>query len=77
MVTQRRDCHWDLIVTMDDATSAHYAMHFVKEEGTHSGFQGVHAVIEAEWAVQCVLLRPWQAITGPRRWREAWWTRST
>ena len=38
---------WDLIVTMDDATSEHYAMFFVEEEGTSSSFRGVQAVIEA------------------------------
>ena len=37
---------WDLIVTMDDATNEHYAMDFVKEEGTASSFQGVKAVIQ-------------------------------
>lgn len=37
---------WDLIVTMDDATSEHYAMAFVEEEGTASSFQGVAGVIE-------------------------------
>ena len=37
---------WDLIVTMDDATSEHYAMTFVAEEGTASSFQGVTQVIE-------------------------------
>jgi len=37
---------WDLIVTMDDATGEHYSMFFVKEEGTHSSFQGVAEVIE-------------------------------
>lgn len=36
---------WDLIVTMDDATSEHYDMRFVDEEGTSSSFQGVRAVI--------------------------------
>ena len=36
---------WDLIVTMDDATSEHYSMFFVDEEGTQSSFQGVHEVI--------------------------------
>jgi len=30
---------WDLIVTMDDATSEHYSMFFVEEEGTMSSFQ--------------------------------------
>jgi hypothetical protein len=36
---------WDLIVTMDDATSEHYAMFFVAEEGTASSFQGIREVI--------------------------------
>lgn len=43
---------WDLIVTMDDATSEHYAMAFVDEEGTASSFQGVAAVI-AERGLFC------------------------
>ena len=38
---------WDLIVTMDDATSEHYSMFFVAEEGTASSFRGVREVIEA------------------------------
>jgi transposase len=37
---------WDLIVTMDDATSEHYSMFFCEEEGTQSSFEGVRAVIE-------------------------------
>ena len=37
---------WDLIVTMDDATSEHYSMFFVAEEGTTSSFQGVKETIE-------------------------------
>ncbi len=36
----------DLIVTMDDATSEHYSMFFVEEEGTASSFKGVSEVIE-------------------------------
>jgi hypothetical protein len=36
---------WDLIVTMDDATSEHYSMFFVDEEGTASSFRGVQDVI--------------------------------
>ena len=36
---------WDLIVTMDDATSWHYSMFFVGQEGTASSFRGVHDVI--------------------------------
>ena len=38
---------WDLVVTMDDATSEHYSMFFCDEEGTASSFRGVHGVIEA------------------------------
>jgi transposase len=38
---------WDLIVTMDDATSEHYSMIFVEEEGTASSFRGVRDVIAA------------------------------
>jgi len=37
---------WDLISTMDDATSKHYSMFFVEEEGTASSFQGMKEVIE-------------------------------
>ncbi len=40
-------CQWDLIVTMDDATSALYSAFFVEEEGTMSSFQGLREVIEA------------------------------
>jgi hypothetical protein len=36
---------WDLIVTLDDATSEHYSMFFVHEEGTFSSFQGIRDVI--------------------------------
>ncbi len=38
---------WDLIVTMDDATSEHYSMFFVAQEGTASSFRGVQEVIAA------------------------------
>jgi len=37
---------WDLIVTMDDATSEHYSMFFVDEEGTQSSFQGISDVLK-------------------------------
>jgi len=40
------DKEWDLIVTMDDATSEHYSMFFVREEGTASSFQGLRETIE-------------------------------
>lgn len=38
--------YWDLIVTMDDATSEIYSAIFVEQEGTWSSFQGVKEVIE-------------------------------
>ncbi|MDH5498565.1 MAG: ISNCY family transposase [Nitrospira sp.] len=38
-------CQWDLIVTMDDATSDLYSAFFVEEEGTMSSFQGLREVI--------------------------------
>ena len=34
-------CQWDLIVTLDDATSELYSAFFVEEEGTMSSFQGL------------------------------------
>lgn len=37
---------WDLIVTMDDATSEIYSGFFVEEEGTWSSFRGVRETIE-------------------------------
>jgi len=37
---------WDLIATMDDATSEHYSMFFVAEEGTQSSLRGVREVID-------------------------------
>ena len=38
--------HWDLIITLDDATTQHDSMCFVEEEGTASSFQGMAEVIE-------------------------------
>lgn len=37
---------WDLIITFDDATSEHYSMFFVLQEGTQSSFLGVKETIE-------------------------------
>ena len=45
---------WDLIVTMDDATSEIYSAFFVAEEGTMSTFRGLQAVI-AERGLFCSL----------------------
>ncbi len=41
------DQWWDLIVTMDDATSEIYSAFFVDEEGTMSSFQGLRDVIRS------------------------------
>ena len=41
---------WDLIVTMDDATSDIYSAFFVAEEGTMSSFQGVPCSLYADRA---------------------------
>lgn len=38
---------WDLVVTMDDATSEIYSAFFTNEEGTWSSFLGVRETIEA------------------------------
>ena len=37
---------WDLIATMDDATSEVYSLYFVEEEGTASSMMGIMDVIE-------------------------------
>jgi transposase len=39
---------WDLIVTMDDATSEVYSAFFVEEEGTWSSFRGVKETLERQ-----------------------------
>jgi len=39
------DVKWDLIITLDDATSTHYSMFSVDEEGTASSLQGIRDVI--------------------------------
>lgn len=45
---------WDLIVTLDDATSEIYSAFFVDEEGTMSSFRALHQVI-AEHGLFCSL----------------------
>jgi transposase len=40
-------CQWDLIATVDDATSTRYSAFFVEEEGTLSSLRGIREVIEA------------------------------
>jgi hypothetical protein len=49
---------WDLIVTMDDATSEQYSMFFVSEEGTASSFQGMRDVILQRGAFQFSIYGP-------------------
>ena len=39
------DCQWDLIVTLDDATTEIYSAFFVEEEGILSSFRGLREVI--------------------------------
>ena len=41
-------CQWDLIVTLDDATSEIYSAFFVEKEGTRSSFRGLCEVIETQ-----------------------------
>lgn len=41
------DEQWDLVITMDDATSEIYSAFMVEEEGTLSSFTGVRETIEA------------------------------
>jgi transposase len=41
------DVEWDLIVTLDDATSEIYSAFFVEQEGTMSSFQALREVIGA------------------------------
>ena len=39
-------CQWDLIVTLDDATTEIYSAFFVEEEGTRSSLRGLQEVME-------------------------------
>jgi transposase len=41
-------CQWDLIVTLDDATTELYSAFFVEEEGTLSSFRGLREVMETK-----------------------------
>ncbi len=50
-VTGRR---WDLVVTMDDATSEHLSMFLCDEEGTISSFHGINQSIE-RYGLFCAL----------------------
>ena len=41
-------CQWDLIVTLDDATTEIYSAFFVEEEGTLSSLRGLQEVMETK-----------------------------
>jgi transposase len=41
-------CQWDLIVTLDDATTELYSAFFVEEEGTLSSLRGLQEVMETQ-----------------------------
>ena len=43
-----RGCQWDLIVTLDDATSEIYSAFLVEEEGTLSSLRGLQEVMETQ-----------------------------
>ena len=65
---------WDLIVTMDDATSDIYSALFVEEEGTMSSFQALDEVIAAKgYSIRCMPIAA--PITGILGRRGARWTR--
>ena len=42
------DCQWDLVVTLDDATTEIYSAFFVEEEGTLSSLRGRREVMETK-----------------------------
>lgn len=52
----------DLIVTMNDATSWHYSVFLVEEEGTASSFRGIARGGRSAGAVLFVLQRPGQPL---------------
>lgn len=54
---------WDLIVTMDDATSEVYSGFFVDEEGTQSSFRGVSETIH-----KCGLFSSFYSDRGSHYW---------
>ena len=60
---------WDLIVTMDDATSDIYSAFFVAEEGTMSSFQGVSEGDPGQGPVLLALRRPRQPLLEHARGR--------
>ena len=67
---------WDLIVTMDDATSEVYSGFFAAEEGTMSTFRGLGEVI-AENGLFCSLYADRASHYWPRPRQAAVWIRTT
>ena len=62
-------CQWDLIVTLDDATTEIYSAFFVEEEGTLSSFRGAAGGDGEQGAVQFPLYRSGFALLAHRRGR--------
>jgi len=61
-------CQWDLIVTLDDATTEIYSAFFVEEEGTLSSFRGLREVMATKGSsVLCIVTGA--PTTGTRRRR--------
>ncbi len=58
---------WDLIVTMDDATSETYSAFFVEEEGTMSTFRGLSEVVTANGLFCALYAEPPLAYARGRR----------
>ena len=67
---------WDLIVTMDDATSEIYSAFFVAEEGTMSSFLASPRGDPASAGCSARSMPTAPATTGTRRKRAARWTRT-
>ena len=65
---------WDLIVTMDDATSEIYSAFFVEEEGTMSSFRALREVIRERGLFCSLYAEAGPATTGTRPKRAARWT---
>jgi len=56
---------WDLIITLDDATSEHYSMFFVEQEGTASSFRGMVEVIDTQGLPSSLYARRFASISEP------------
>lgn len=54
---------WDLVVTLDDATSEHTSMFFCAQEGTDSSFHGIGQTM-TRYGMFCSLYTDREAITS-------------